>query len=56
MSRPEQTAADLEAREGGVESVGVEPRMAPPPGQPADAGHEPWEGYDLAILDAVLDS
>jgi hypothetical protein len=55
MSRPEQAGADPAARGDRTESAATEPRMAPPPGQPADAGPDPWEGYDLAILDAVLD-
>jgi hypothetical protein len=56
MSKPEQAAADLVVRDGRAEPAGTEPRICPLPAPVADAGPDPWEGYDLAILNAVLDS
>jgi hypothetical protein len=54
MSRPE-SAADLADRDSRAEPTGTEPRIAVPPA-PSPGGPDPWEGYDLAILNAVLDS
>lgn len=54
MLRPEQ-AADLTEPDGRAEPAGPEARGVPPPGPPAN-GPDPWEAYDLAILNAVLDS
>lgn len=55
MSGPEQTAADLADRDGRAEPAGTEAGTAPLAGPPA-ACPDPWQGYDLAILDAVLDA
>jgi hypothetical protein len=56
MSKPEQAAADLAGRDGRTEPAGTEPRTCPAPAPAAEAGRDTWEGYDLAILNAVLDS
>jgi hypothetical protein len=59
MSRPDQAPGYVGDREERAEPAETEPRDTPPEG-PAGAGGpdraDEWEGYDVAILNAVLDS
>ena len=59
MSNPEQPAGHFAGRDEKAEPAGTEPRDPHPEGAEAEGSLDragEWEGYDLAILDAVLDS
>ena len=59
MSEPEQTTGHFASQDENRGPAGMELSGLPPEGPPAEDGPDraaEWEAYDVAILDAVLDS
>jgi hypothetical protein len=57
MSRPDQPTGYRGDRDERVEPAGAEARGTPPERPPGEGARDrEWEGYDVAILNAVLDS